>query len=92
MMTRNDKASIIWFVFTEKKPKINNCESIWQPCAVDEIIGMNEKKRRCQIENSHTWLIQAVYVGKNRKITKTYKYYNPLQSYFTQQAYFNITW
>ena len=54
------------FFFTGKKPKAKNRESIREARAVHKITGINAKKRSSQIKNSHTWLIQVVYVGKKQ--------------------------
>ena len=59
------------FFSTGKKPKQKNGDSIRQARAVHKITGNNAKKRSSQIKNSHSWLIQIVYVGKKQKLPTT---------------------
>ena len=58
----------LWF---GKKTKAKTGESIRQVRAVHKITGNNAKKRSSQIKNSHTWLIQIIYVGKKQKLPMT---------------------
>ncbi|CAM4827867.1 unnamed protein product [Rotaria magnacalcarata] len=50
-----------------------------------KITGINEKKRSCQIKNSHTWLIQIIYVRIKQNYRPLYIQESPIHSYYRRK-------